>query len=690
MTPWHATSPAGRPPAGGDPDRRRLLGAALALAAGSALPRRLAGQAAGGRTPRPHLLVAAEKAPGLRTVDELRASVRTGHGRLLWTDLQARADADLKKPPLAGGSRNYQIVNATATRVLRHALASLVTERSDYRAAALAQIRVTFDSSQWTDWRDAAAPKQWHTGLRMGQLALAFGLAYDWLHSSMTAADRRELVAGVDRCGIQPYLKAVDSGSWVVGALNNFVPVICGGLAIAGMAFEEDHPQSDRLVTLGRERVGAYLGEFGPDGEFNESVPYAASAVSTVAFFSILRYWTAGRPERAGLDRGGLQALTRFGHWMMYLTRPHGREALFGDGPKSATQRRISLSYVPALAAAARDGVLQWYYLNNLFPDQDTDGVRNYALELVWYDQSLAPLSPEGWLPRGRVFPANTGCVSSRTDWDPHATPSFAYGKAGRAYETHGHSDVGQVCLDAYGEPLLLDPGGYHAVQGGNRVHGSAAAHNVLIFDGEDMRSDRPLSRAMHNAPERRLTLPLVARFLAHAFDDARGGFWAIDSSDVYADVTQVRRVVVHLTPGVMVVWDEARLPRLRDVSLRWHTPAPAKLLTDGGFVVPGASGAQLASHVLRVDPGGVDVAARTHQETGDAFIEATLRGGACTLLSVFRVVPPGATATRWRRTEAGASIDTPDGPVDVSVTGGVLAVTERRDRRGWTVSLPR
>jgi len=682
---------------GGSPlkkTRRAIIGSTLGAAGAGLLPRGLwadgdpvPGKSAAVRVPmRPHLLITAEKVEGLRSVQELRESVKTGHGRLLWQDLKALADEDLKAAPLAGAYRSFPPVNATVQRVLRHALAFLITEQETYRDAALAQIEATFDPKLWKNWLDQAAPKNWTTGLRVGMLCSAFGLAYDWLYTSLTPEQRQRVVDGVDRCGIQGYLQAVEAGSWIVGVLDNFCSIIVGGTAIAGMAFGDDHPQSGRLIELGKERVGAYLGEFGPEGEWAESVGYSASVIDLTMFFSTLRYWSAPRAGGAKESIIGTRPLPQFCQWLMYMTRPHGREALLGNVPKAVEQRRISLSYVPAVAAATSDGILQGYYLNNLFSSQETNGVRNHALELVWYDQTLLPASPEGQMPHGKVFPAHTGCVSSRTDWNPRVTPCMVYGKGGKAYETNGHHDVGQVCIDGYGEPLIVDLGGYGDQQSGGKILGGAAGHNVLTFDGEDMRYDRPLSRAMFNTPERRKTPPLRAKFLGHEFDDKRGGYWVLDTTEVYGGVQEVMRTVVHLNPGIVVVLDRAALPQPREVSLRWHTTDKCEPKSDGKFVVQGAGGVQLASRVVRVNDGELSVAKRTHNETGDGFIEASLRGQQCALVSLFCVFAPGTRPGSWEGSDGGWSIGGPAGVVDVKVSSTALSVAYRDGRTGWRV----
>jgi len=671
--------------------RRDVIRSVLGAAGSALLPRQLwtttAAQLGGikGAQPvmRPHLLVTAEKVAGLRSLEELRESATRGHGRVLWDEVKKRADADLQAAPLAGGSRAYPIVNATAKRIMRSALAFLITQRERYRDAAAAQINATLDPTLWPNWRDEAHPAHMHAGLRMGQLGFAFGLAYDWLYTALTAEERHRMVDGFRRLAVEPVLKSVEMGQWHVGCLSNLLTCILGGTGVAAMAMGEALPESEQLLDVAKTRLKAYLRVFGPNGEWNESIPYAVSVIYPVTFFSALRYWSAIHEGEPRENIIGAHPFTSYCVWAMYMTRPHAREAPLGDG---IGPRRISLSYVPAVAAAARDGVLQWYYLNNLASAEETEDVRNYPLELIFYDHTLKPVSPEGRLPHGRAFPANTMCVSSRTDWNPRSTPCMVYGKGGAAYEVHGHHDVGQVCIDGYGEPLLIDLAGYASDLGGKEICGSAAGHNVLIFDRQDMRTDRPISRAMWNAPERRESPPLRANFIDYSFDDERGGYWVLDTTDVYDGVRAVLRTVVHLNPGVVAVLDTATLPKARDVSLRWHTVDKCEPDLDGRFLVEGANGVHLASRVVRVDDGPIAIARGEHEEIGKSFVEAALHGRRCTLLSLFCVFGPGQEPRPWNGSGGAWSIKGPAGVVNVNVSSLALSVAYQDGRFGWRI----
>lgn len=660
---------------------------------------------------RPHLLVTARKVEGLRSVEELRRLVKDGHGLVLWNEIKRRADADLGEEPLwvkPGDRWLFPLCDRTAARVMRHALAFLVTGKEAYKDAALAQMEITFDTEKWpAQWREPGQAANLPAGLRLGQLCTGLGLAYDWIHSGLTLEQRARVVAGIDAQGIQPYLQTVENGNWQVNVLDNFCSCISGGVGIAAMALADDLPDFERVMFETKERMAAcrsYLSASGPEGEWPESVFYSGSYINVVRYFAILHYWSSmatGKPDKHLVAS---HPLPQFCRWLMYVTLPHARMARFGNCGR--WKRRIALSFVPAVAEATRDGVLQWYYLNNLFSREETRLGRHYTMELLGYDPNLEPVDPEGHLPRGHAFAGTTMCASSRADWNPVATPCVVYGKAGAAYETHGHHDVGQVCIDGYGDLLIVDAAGYHlggrTPERDSYAYYKASSHNVLTFDGKDMVEDRPTSRACYKLPTRRTSPALRSKLLASSFDDERGGYWVWDTSDVYEDVREVRRTVVHLDPGVVVVLDTADLPKACDVALRWHTAGESRPDPEGRFLVRGHdNGTQLACRVVRLDEGDLAMVrgndgkfnsfidAGQKHEAGP-YVRASLHGSKCEILSLFCVFAPETPPARWEASDGAWSIETPSGVVDVCVSGTELSVLYRDGRRGWCVQRQR
>jgi len=656
--------------------RRKLLRSATAAVAGS-LCAPLMSATANDRPKashhmRPSLYVTTEKIEGLRSLEEVRESIRGGHGKRLWQEMIRRADADLKEEPLHGGSRNYDIVNKAGGRVMRHALACLISQDDRYRDAAVAQIEAMFDSRRWPNWKDENHPAYYICCLRHGQLCGDLGLAYDWLYPFLSNSQRQMIVEGIDRYGVQPYFQCLqEEQRHLVNRWNNITIVVRGGLGIAGMAMGDDHPQSQLLIDLATEHMEKYRKVYGPEGSYNESVGYAVSTMDVVRYFEALRSWSAvlGRanPHENIL---GTSPYPEFCRWLMYFTLPPGREACLGNGP---AERQINLYYAPAIASAARDGVIQWYYLNNLHPTEQTQLMRRYSHELLWYDPTILPVSPEGRMPHGHAFRANNMCVSSRTDWNPQTTPCVVYGKGGDGHSPHNHHDAGQVCIDGHGQRLIVDFGwgGYDYGSYGANVRG----HNVLMFDGEDMIKDAQCR----------------AKLLDAEFDDRRGGYWSFDTTALYDGVLKVVRTVVHLNPGVVAVLDEAAIPRLREVSLRWHTISRAEPDGQGRFLVQGREGAHLASRVLRIDPGPIAVA---HSQKGEGRnlrhrCEAVSRTQKCQILSVFCVFAPEVKPMSWELEGSIASIDTPEGRFEVQVNNKTLTVTNCEDEQHrWDVDV--
>ncbi|MEA1952496.1 MAG: heparinase II/III family protein, partial [Planctomycetota bacterium] len=304
-------------------------------------------------------------------------------------------------------------------------------------------------------------------------------------------------------------------------------------------------------------------------------------------------------------------------------------------------------------------------------------------LELIGYDPTLKPLNPEGRMLHGHAFAANTMCVSSRTNWNPLATPCVVYGKGGAAYEVHGHHDVGQVCIDGFGKRLIVDAGGYAS---NNKEFYAASSHNVLTFNGQDMIEDRPKSRACFDQAEIRDRPALRAKLLASEFDDKRGGYWVLDTTDVYEGVAQARRMVVHLNPGVVVVLDTAALDKPGDISLRWHTADKCKPDAGGRFVVRSGRNISLESQVSHLGDEALAVARGEHQETRAGYVEASLRATRCTLLTLFCVSDPSKEAQRWKGSKGSWSIQTAEGVVDVRVSNTELSVAYRNILSGWRI----
>jgi hypothetical protein len=610
----------------------------------------------------PHLLLTEQSRNGLRSLADVKRSVMSGHGQKLWTSLKLRADRSASGAPLVPtdmipgrdplmakhGNADYVIVQAAADRIMDAALVALITDDLSYKDAALVQIEALYDASHWPEWRDLAH----HfvaADLRTGQLCQAVGFAFDWLYPMLSEHEREWIVDGIDRCGIRPYMQAYDENASYFARQNNWQTCVVGGLGIAGMALEHHHPDAQQLMDMAHKRMLAYRSVYGPAGEFNENPGYAGATRLPVIYFSAHRYHTGG-----GENLLAEAPFPETCKWYMYFTAPPDRVVDFGDTHANAPP---GSSHYAAVAAATGSSMLQWYYLNY----QNREDSSLLPLELLWYDDTIKPESPEGSLPLGDAFPAHGGCISSRSDWHERRPHTVVFSKAGHGSEAHGHHDAGQVCVDAHGERMIVDlcsppmyPEDFFEENRYRYYNAGVLGHNVLMFDGQET-----FAGEMHRAE------------IEHAqFDEHVGGGWRLDLSGCYEGLVRYKRAVAHLLPGIVAVLDEAELTGSRDISLRWHTVDQSEPDREGRFVVQSGTTA-LSARIVGLDGIGLTYQRRRHayhepynkgrlgdifEDRHESYVEVQCQSDRCRLLTLFYVPAAGDPPCDWEALEDGWS----------------------------------
>lgn len=640
---------------------------ALTAGAGLALLHLGSGCLAGSRqATHPSIFLTGSQVRGLRSVSDVRKSIRAGLPKQLWDSLIAKAESEVGASPLLPTSMvqdrpaiqaekqnlDYYICFEIGQRITRNALAYLISEDERYRDTAWLQMQTIFDEETFPDWIDQAHMQfGLPAGLRTGMLSYDASLGYDWLYNGLTEEQRSMAREGLDRRAIQPFLKSVDLDAWYMKDLNNWTTVICRGVGVATMILSDTHPQTEQVLTICDDAMERYMSIYGPKGEFNENPAYANATLFPIEYFMARRYW-----KNTGGGRLAESPFPETCYWLKHLTLPPGRTAAFGDGKADARPR---VKYFAAVAAATNDQILQKYYLDHRGHEGED------PIELLWYDASLEPASVDS-NPLGAVFPAHGGCVVSRTSWDPQSTACVVYGKASRE-DNHEHHDAGTVCIDGYGERLIVDPGspsGYPAdffeEDRWKYYNAGIVGHNVLMFDNQEMRIPE---WTRGDGPKQDVTA-ITGRFVGYDFDDNSGGWWSMDLTNAYDNVTAVHRTVLHLHPGFVAVLDEAALPAAKPISLRWHTIDNAIPDRAGSFTVTGES-CSLACRIKNLGSNPVTFRQRVHsykapfdmsragtplEQRNESYVEAVQRGTTCRLLTLFALSNKLTPENLWQQ----------------------------------------
>jgi len=655
-------------------------------------------------TNHPHIFINADEIEGMRSVDDVRKSIESGIPKQIWEMIRSECEAEIGNDPLTARSmfegRNataakqnnpdYVICKAAGQRILRNALAMLLTENKAYLKTALDQMWALFDEDVWPDWIDQAHLYFGHPAdLRTGMLSQDVAIGFDWLYPHLTDAERKRILEGLNRRGIQPFLTSMEQDAWWSNELSNWYTVIIGGLGIAGMALGDAHPSSQDLIDLSFNKMVDYLSIYGEEGEFNESVAYSNATRIPVTYFLAYYYHMLG-----GKNLVAEHPFPQTAEWTIYSTLPPGRYAAFGDGWIGAPPE---VEFMSAIAAVTRNPILQGFCMRHLEANSN-------PFLLLWFDPSIETASPEGRWPRGRAFRENGAQVYSRTDWNPDSTTMVVYGKVKRD-ESHAHNDVGQVCIDAMGQRMIVDLGSPSAYPADffdeNRweyYNASVIGHNVPMFGNREQRITPLDSTPADNIDFEGKS----GRILQSHFDDKTGGYWQMDLSRAYDGVRRVIRTVVHLFPGFVAVLDEGELETEEEISLRWHMIKEPDLKPDGSFHVV-SKGIGLAGRVEVLTGNLTDHRLMRHQyqapfdrdrmgdlleQRREPYIETRLRDKSFRVLTLFSLVSELNVPSEWVRGNESWRIRTKDGDCEVVLREKELRVVSDSGQSEWKVSL--
>ena len=187
-------------------------------------------------TPHPHIFIKEEQTNGMCSISDVRKSIESGIPKQIWEMIQSECDAETGNEPLTARSifegRNatiakqnnpdYVICAAAGLRILRNALAMLITENEAYKQTALNQIWTLIDESVFPDWIDQAHLRfNLPADLRTGMLSQDVAIGFDWLYPYLTKKERDRIIEGLDRRGIQPFLTSMAQDPWWANDLNN-------------------------------------------------------------------------------------------------------------------------------------------------------------------------------------------------------------------------------------------------------------------------------------------------------------------------------------------------------------------------------------------------------------------------------------------------------------------------------------
>ena len=515
--------------------------------------------------------------------------VRAASARMLpyYNRLVARANALLRAAPILvsttgrgeadppGTVKGLTAARRLQGRVVTFALTFLLTGNANFKDAAVAQLDHAI--TNWPIWVDTAHQPPYD--LMTGEVALTFGLAYDWLHPYLSEAERTRLREGVERRALAPYLQAADTPRpmfWL-RAEHNWNPVCNGGAAVLALALRGDSALPDRVLEFAVPSMEHYWNNLGDDGGWEEGTGYWT-------YGHRYAFMAADALRRAGWDAGA-QYLAREG-----ARRTGGFPLVFNPGT------RLSASFSDSADRAADP---LFYYLGREYLDPDyiwfqdrvplrsatSEGWPEESLTLIWrpVDQAWLPEAYGSFrptIPAVTSFPSIGWAMLASEQPDP---PVFLAFKNGSLAANHSHLDLNHVSLGMGDNMLLVDLGSrpypadyFSASARPNYYEISTAGHNSVLVGGRGQVFGRTGT-------------------LRGPFEGARySAFLGIAGGSYQISTPRARRHVVFVDRRYYVLLDEVAPQTAQNVELRFHTYGTIATAPRGTGWTVNQSGSQL------------------------------------------------------------------------------------------------
>ena len=372
-----------------------------------------------------------------------------------------------------------------------------------YRIATLAMAYRLYGNKAHLDravaeMRAVCAFEDWNPShfLDVGEMSLAVAVGYDWLYADLDEATRKEIAAGLRRCGLDASLKRM---GWI-HAHNNWGQVCHAGILSAALALAEENPaDAARYVQRAVDDLPISMKALAPNGNYPEGPGYWSYGMHFNVIAIDLLEGTLG----SDFGLASMPGFREAGFYPDIATGPSGQPFNYADG---GAGRR---STHPALWWFAKrfksPDVLRYQELENFkayAARRDkrivTRGHRLFPFVLFWIETPPASSGPSRlplvWDGQGPV-----PITIQRSSWNDDEA-LFVGLKGGSPSGPHGHMDGGSFVMDTKGVRWAVDLGAerYHPIEArgidlwNNRQDSQrwtifrlgTSAHNVPMIDG--------------------------------------------------------------------------------------------------------------------------------------------------------------------------------------------------------------
>lgn len=454
------------------------------------------------------------------------------------------------EPPYVTGKgpergENYaKIFRATRPpmdRMEQSALAYLLTGESKYGQEAKRRILHFFS------WDPEGSTQYWNNDEPAMWVMMRGVRAYDWT-ADLFSDDERAQVEPVMRIRAGQFYRHLKyKRRFHTNPHESHAGRTIGFLGEAVLAFAHEWPEArqwlDYVLTCYWNVYPAWGRE---DGGWHEGPGYYT------AYMSFVLHFVTPLKKATGIDLMQKPFFQNTPYYLLYTNPPYAKISPFGDGESGGASRGRG-AVMHAFSTLLRNPYARWY--------AEAQGVTadHNALGIVLKDDTLEAKDPAG-LPQARYFPG-VGLVSLHTALgnakdDVHfLIHSDPYGPV-----SHAHADQNAFTLEAFGEALAI-ASGFYPWYGSNhhsKWSWESKSSNTITYNGG-------IGQKIRN---------IESKGAIVAFDHGRDyDYVAADATRAYhGGLKRFIRHVVHVRPGVFVMYDDVAAPEPCALEWRLHT----------------------------------------------------------------------------------------------------------------------
>ena len=427
------------------------------------------------------------------------------------------------------------------------ALAYLLTGDAKYGNEAKRRILYFFgwNTEGTTSYRSNDEPAMWvmMRGIR----------AYDWTHDLFTEEERNLVEPSMRVRAAQFYDHLRNRRRFHTNPYESHAGRTLGFLGEAALEFAHEWPEAQEWLDYVTTCFWNVYPAWGKnDGGWHEGPGYWSAYMSFALHFVVpLRLAT-------GADLMEKPFFRNTPYYLLYTNPPYAQISPFGDGENGRGGGGGKGLVMYAFSSLLGDPYLRWY--------AEESGVDVPADILgVVLSKDAPTAKPPLDLPQTRYFPG-VGLVSLHTALGNAAEDihflihSDPYGPI-----SHAHADENAFTLEAYGEALAI-ASGYYPWYGSDHHSGwqwESKSSNTITFNGG-------IGQAKRSAKSKGRIVQVVSN---GTFDYVQA-----DATEAYqGKLTKCVRHVVHIRPGVFVIYDDVAAPEPVTFEWRLHGNAPVE-----------------------------------------------------------------------------------------------------------------